>query len=216
MILRSKDANKDQSYFLWQIKKEQLGKILFPVGEFENKTQVREYAKENGLITASKPDSQGLCFIGQTPLREMLLQTLGEKIGNILDQTGKILGQHKGAYLYTIGQRQGLGLSGGPWYVANVDVENNTVTVSTNLANLQGLGLIAKNPNWHQDLPEIFECKCQIRYQQKPVNCTVKQLENNTLEVKFADPTNAIAKGQSIVFYLENQLLGGAIIDCLI
>jgi tRNA-specific 2-thiouridylase len=146
----------------------------------------------------------------------MLLQTLGEKIGDIVSETGKILGKHRGAYLYTIGQRQGLGLSGGPWYVVNIHIETNIVAVSTNLSNLQGLGLIAKNPNWHQDLPDVFECSCQIRYQQTPVFCTVKQLKNNTLEVKFAEPTNAIAKGQSIVFYLENQLLGGAIIDCLI
>ena len=213
MILRSKDTHKDQSYFLWQIKKEQLDKILFPVGEFENKAQVREYAKENDLITASKPDSQGLCFIGQTPLRQMLLQTLGEKVGDIISKTGKVLGQHSGAYLYTIGQRQGLGLSGGPWYVCNIDVETNIVTVSTNLANLEGIGLIAKNPNWHRDLPNNLQCQCQIRYQQKPLNCTVTLLPDNQLQVLFDQPAQAIAKGQSIVFYDNDHLLGGAIID---
>ena len=152
-ICRAKDNNKDQTYFIWQIKKEQLSHILFPVGEFENKTKVREYATTKDLITSQKPDSQGLCFVGQTSLREMLLQTLGQKNGDIVafmtrEQLieiglGKqklnteiqnreqkvVLGTHEGAFLYTIGQRQNLGLSNGPWFVSNVDIEKNEVQV---------------------------------------------------------------------------------------
>ena len=158
LIARAKDSNKDQTYFIWQIKREQLPHILFPVGEFGAKSEVRDYAHSKGLITSNKPDSQGLCFVGQTSLRKMLLQTLGQKNGFIYtyitqaqaDQIGvkltkknsqaksdsdkfKVkLGDHQGAFLYTIGQRQNLGISNGPWFVASIDVSTNEVIVCHN------------------------------------------------------------------------------------
>jgi tRNA U34 2-thiouridine synthase MnmA/TrmU len=180
LIRRAKDANKDQTYFIWQIKQEQLPHILFPVGEFDVKSEVREYAQSKGLITSNKPDSQGLCFVGQTSLRDMLLQTLGRKDGFIytyldqkqIDQIGlkvtkktrgeinsigqfKIkLGEHEGAFLFTIGQRQNLGLSNGPWFVAEVDIVNNEVIVCHNefQENIMSQFLLIEDLNWHLDV----------------------------------------------------------------
>lgn len=180
LIARAKDPNKDQTYFIWQIKQEQLPHILFPVGEFDDKSDVRVFAESKGLITSNKPDSQGLCFVGQTSLREMLLQTLGRKDGFIYtnltqEQIDKIglkvtkktrgkinhlnqfkikLGHHEGAFLYTIGQRQNLGISNGPWFVAEVDINNNEVIVCHNefQENIMSQYLLVKDLNWHLDI----------------------------------------------------------------
>jgi tRNA U34 2-thiouridine synthase MnmA/TrmU len=182
LITRAKDANKDQTYFIWQIKQEQLPHILFPVGEFDVKSKVREFAESKGLITSNKPDSQGLCFVGQTSLREMLLQTLGRKDGFIYvylteEQINKLsltvhkknksivansdkfkikLGNHEGAFLFTIGQRQNLGLSNGPWFVAEVDIVNNEVIVchSEYQEEIMSKILIIKDLNWHLDITQ--------------------------------------------------------------
>jgi tRNA U34 2-thiouridine synthase MnmA/TrmU len=178
-IQRAGDKSKDQTYFIWQIKKEQLPHILFPVGEFESKSEVRDYAKSRGLITSDKPDSQGLCFVGQTSLRDMLLEVIGEKQGNIVtyitpDQIESIglkltrknqlpskrgipktiLGEHKGAFLYTIGQRQNLGISNGPWFVSEVDIEMNEVVVCHQNFDkaIEASTIIVKDCNWHLDL----------------------------------------------------------------
>jgi tRNA U34 2-thiouridine synthase MnmA/TrmU len=182
LIQRAKDANKDQTYFIWQIKQEQLPHVLFPVGEFDIKSDVRAFAESKDLITSNKPDSQGLCFVGQTSLREMLLQTLGRKDGFIytyltqtqIDQIGlkvtkktrgqinslgqfKIqLGDHEGAFLYTIGQRQNLGISNGPWFVAEVDIVNNEVIVCHNQfqESIESKTILVKDLIWHLDIAQ--------------------------------------------------------------
>jgi tRNA-uridine 2-sulfurtransferase len=263
-IFRAKDTNKDQTYFLWQIRREQLDHILFPVGDFETKAEVREFAESQGLITSSKPDSQGLCFVGQTSLREMLLQTLGAKIGQIVtimtvDELIKIglnpsktktldkkivgisdqkqtfiLGQHDGAFLFTIGQRQNLGLSNGPWFVSAIDVKTNIVTVChQNLAEEMDCSEIqVKDCNWHLDLTSedsnwlkdnVLNCECQVRYRSKAVNCQVifqfsdGKMDFDSAKVIFETPVRAIAVGQSAVFYSpKSQLLGGGFIDKVI
>jgi tRNA U34 2-thiouridine synthase MnmA/TrmU len=182
LITRAKDANKDQTYFIWQIKQEQLPHILFPVGEYDVKSDVRFFAESKGLITSNKPDSQGLCFVGQTSLRDMLLQTLGRKDGFIYtylsqEQIDKIglkvtkktrgevnalgqfkiqLGSHQGAFLYTIGQRQNLGISNGPWFVSEVDIVNNEVIVCHNefQTDMESNVLLVKDLNWHLDITQ--------------------------------------------------------------
>jgi len=219
-IARGLDEKKDQSYFLWGIEQGKLDHVLFPVGEFESKAGVREYAQKNDLITASKPDSQGLCFIGSTPLRELLLQTLGEKKGDIatVDNTGKkiILGSHPGAYLYTIGQREKLGLSGGPWFVTGIDVDSNEVIVANekSIKNLYNQYLTASNINWQvEPKSEIISCQAQTRYHQLPEDCEVEIISKTEIKVSFLNPVRAIASGQSIVFYLDDLMLGGAIIN---
>jgi tRNA-uridine 2-sulfurtransferase len=260
-IFRAKDTNKDQTYFLWQIKKKQLDKILLPVGEFQAKSEVRKYANSKDLITSTKPDSQGLCFVGQTSLREMLLQTLGSKNGSIvtvmtedeimaiglnptklktLDTDNKtpkktfVLGEHEGAFLFTIGQRQNLGLSNGPWFVSAVDVTTNIVTVChQNLTQeLDCSEIIVKDCNWQLDWEEgflgfkivdqkaIVECQCQVRYRSKATNCQVifdfegDKVDYSFAKVIFVEPVRAVAIGQSAVFYTpECQLLGGGFIE---
>jgi len=215
-ILRGNDLNKDQSYFLWKIQREQLSRTLFPIGEFSAKSEVRKFAEFRDLITANKPDSQGLCFIGQTPLRELLLQTLGKSEGDILDESGNFLGKHPGAFLFTIGQRNGLGLSGGPWFVSKTDIEKNLVFVSHQgkEQSLYGKFLIAKEPNWQIDISDLgsdFQCQAQIRYRQEPTNCRVK-IHKDEILVEFDDEIRAISPGQSIVFYIDKEMLGGAVI----
>lgn len=227
LIARGLDSNKDQSYFIWGIKKEQLDHILFPVGEFESKSKVREKAEQLDLITAKKPDSQGLCFIGQTPLRELLLQTLGEKDGDIVDGSGRVLGRHRGSYLYTVGQREKLGLSGGPWFVTNIDIDKNEVVVShqDELKPLFSSQLVARDLNWFVDYTKtviqanldepipslILHCQAQIRYRQIPEKCIVEIFSDHA-KVKFKSPVRAVAKGQSIVFYDGDIILGGGVI----
>lgn len=220
MLYRGKDSNKDQTYFVWNIKKEVLPHTLFPVGEYDTKAEVRERAQDLDLITAGKKDSQGLCFIGQTPLRELLLQTLGRKTGVILDDQGKILGEHPGAYLYTIGQRHGLDLPGGPWFVTNIDVSSNEVYVShkTQEKSLYQSRLTCASANWlvGSDVYELGvsqEIQAQIRYRQRAIECVVRSVDSQVLDVVFSDPVKAVASGQSVVFYDGDRLLGGAIIQ---
>ena len=259
-IYRAKDTNKDQTYFIWQIKKEQLDHILFPVGKFQDKSAVREYAQSKGLITSNKPDSQGLCFVGQTSLRQMLTQVLGTKVGSIvavmslqeLDSIGinipqsstrisksterngsthyqVVLGQHEGAFLFTIGQRQNLGLSNGPWFVSAIDIKENLVFVCHNnwAQELDCSQIIVNDCNWHIDLKsetktEIknskinLNCYCQVRYRSEAIACQVELLDDlgTSVRVIFNKPVRAIAVGQSAVFYDDNgMLLGGGFIN---
>lgn len=256
-IARAKDTNKDQTYFIWQIKKEQIQKILFPVGEFENKELVREYAHSKGLITSSKPDSQGLCFVGQTSLREMLLSVLGRKVGDIIvelneEQIVEIelkvtkrntisnnngikkirLGQHDGAFLFTIGQRQNLGLSNGPWLVSDVDVLNNEVIVCHSLysESIELKSITVSRINWQVDFESVqslvytksngkltIELESQIRYRNQAQKSTFEyNIKSNYGVLTFEKPIKAIAKGQSVVFYSGQILLGGGVIEEII
>jgi tRNA-specific 2-thiouridylase len=214
-LLRGLDDQKDQSYFLWDVDYAKIKQSLFPVGEFINKNEVRKYAEQKGLHTSNKKDSQGLCFVGKTPLRELLLQVLGSQKGYILNKNENILGEHSGAFLYTIGQREKLGLAGGPWFVVDIDVNKNTVIV-THQSEIQSLyhkSLFANKPNWMQEnISSNFDCQAQVRYRQKPINCTVEILEKN-VKVTFKEPVKAVAAGQSVVFYDNDILLGGAIIS---
>jgi len=216
-LWRGKDTDKDQSYFLWRIGHTQLQHSLFPIGEYLTKSDVRAHATKLGLITASKPDSQGICFIGDTPLREILLKVLGSKPGDIVDIDDKKLGSHLGAFLYTIGQREGLGMGGGPWFVQSINIEKNRVVVvhDTQKSKLDSLTLVAHSPNWL--LPDYasrleFTATAQIRYRQRAENCIVTQ-KNNLLHVTFEKPVHAITTGQSLVLYIDNQVIGGAIIQ---
>ncbi len=214
-ICRSLDKNKDQTYFLWQIKANQIPKILFPIGEFKSKTEVRQQAEKLGLATSAKPDSQGLCFVGNTPLRELLMNTLGRKEGDILDiESGKLLGKHPGAFLYTIGQREKLGLSGGPWFVCKIDVEANQVWVTHGQKQtpLYSRELVAKELNWQvSPSSNRFRCTAQTRYRQTAMACEVF-LSEGQAQVIFNEPVRAVTSGQSIVFYDNEVLLGGGVI----
>jgi tRNA-specific 2-thiouridylase len=223
---RGDDSNKDQSYFLWRIPREELNMMLFPIGDFATKAEVRKLASDFGLITATKKDSQGLCFIGTTPLRELLLQSLGEKKGDIVTLDGKVLGQHLGAYLYTVGQREKLGLGGGPWFVKKVDVKTNQVIVAhgDEVEVLDNQYCLVSDFNWlisdnliqqilNNKLENGFKLSAQVRYHQKAVECHLEKQENGKYKVIFSELVRAIAPGQSIVFYNSGHMLGGAVIQ---
>jgi tRNA-uridine 2-sulfurtransferase len=216
-LRRGKDMNKDQSYFVWRIRKEQLPHILMPIGEFDSKATVRVIAEKLELVTARKPDSQGLCFIGQTPVRELLLQTLGEKEGNIIEHgSGKTLGIHQGAFQYTIGQRHQLGLSGGPWFVRSINVDTNEVFVAHDWdqKELYTANLIAKDLNIFRDLQDNveYEFQAQIRYRQMAESCVVIK-HGDELAIRFFEPVRAISKGQSVVVYDGETLIVGGVIS---
>ncbi len=209
-LFRGLDSNKDQSYFVWRIPREYLSNVLMPIGEFASKAEVRAKAEELDLITADKKDSQGLCFVGETPVRQLLLQTIGEKPGDIVNHSnGDILGEHKGAFQYTIGQRHNLGLSGGPWFVHSIDVVSNVVNVVHGAQEDQIFNNFLQVTDYWLDTNENISA--QTRYRQKSHKCKVN-IDKNTLRVEFFEPIRAIAKGQSIVFYQDDQLVGGGII----
>jgi tRNA-uridine 2-sulfurtransferase len=216
LVLRADDSFKDQSYFLSRINPKLLDKVLFPIGELESKAEVRKVALEHDLVTASKPDSQGICFIGDTPLRKILIKTLGEKPGDIINRAdGKKLGAHNGAFQYTIGQRFGLHLSNGPWFVSAIDVEKNIVIVShhTDSNDLLKTELTAHKLTFfiEKDCLTNTQFDIQIRYRQKPVPGFVS-IQGDTMSVAFTEPIRAISPGQIVTIYDQEKLVCSGII----
>ncbi|RJO59290.1 tRNA 2-thiouridine(34) synthase MnmA [Candidatus Parcubacteria bacterium] len=215
-LLCGKDKNKDQSYFLCALTQKQLQQVVFPVGGLL-KEQVRELAKKYALPTAEKPDSQGICFVGETNLAELLKGEIALKTGRILSADGKILGQHRGLALYTIGQRHGLGISAHqPCYVAEKDYLKNSLVVVMGRKNskLFHREVIAKDFSWlsNKTKPKKFFCQARVRYRQPLKLCQVF-VQGQRLKVSFAKPVWAPAAGQVIAFYKNQECLGGAIIE---
>lgn len=217
-MLRGVDENKDQTYFLNQLTQEQLQKVLFPIGELE-KSKVREIAKEAELATATKKDSTGICFIGERNFKEFLGNYLPAQPGNMETFDGEVKGRHDGLMYYTIGQRHGLGIggSGEPWFVIGKDLERNVLYVGQGFHHekLYSHSLIATDVSWTSATPPAkeFECTAKFRYRQQDNKVTVKLLENNKVEVVFAEPIRAITPGQAAVFYDGDVCLGGGTID---
>jgi len=210
-LLRPKDKIKDQTYFLYPIKVEDLSSLLFPLGSL-NKDEVRTLAKKEGLHVAQKAESQDICFITQGDYRiffqEKKVVTAG---GDIVDMAGNILGKHKGIIYYTIGQRGGLGISAKtPLYVAEIDAVKNRVVVGEK-KDLYSIGLFAGDVNLlTDDLPAEMEAK--IRYRKKSALCSV-QKEANKLKVVFKEAQESITPGQAVVFYAGDDVLGGGVIE---
>ncbi|MDD5433124.1 MAG: tRNA 2-thiouridine(34) synthase MnmA, partial [Candidatus Pacebacteria bacterium] len=164
-ILRAKDKKKDQTYFLWKLSQRQLKHILFPLGQIENKQKVREMAKKFGLPTAKTPESNDICFLRATNTSDFLSKNLQVKQGKIIDTKRSLLGEHQGLWFYTVGQRKGLGLSGGPWFVVEKNFEKNILIVSTNEKDLLKKEVRFKNANWlHKPEHFPFKAKAKIRY----------------------------------------------------
>jgi len=213
----AKDLNKDQSYFLWTLGQEQLRHCLFPIGEY-TKPQVRELAKKFGLSTAEKPDSQGICFIGEIDLNNYLKQYIPMARGRMLTTAGNDIGEHDGLAFYTIGQRAGLGIGGGiPYYVAKKDFQTNTLVVGQGPFDekLFSSTLIARDVHWILGKEPVFPIKCsaRIRYRQPLQAATVQKTAHIDIVVVFAEPQRAVTPGQSIVFYQDDEMIGGGIID---
>ena len=214
ILKRTPDPVKDQTYFLAYLTQGQLGRALFPLGSF-NKASVRELAQRYLLPNMERKDSQGICFLGRIKFNEFIKHHLGEIAGDIIDiDSGKRLGAHNGYYFYTIGQRSGLGLSGGPWYVVKKDVKENIIYISKeNITERSRDTFNAGKFNWiSENKPEKDELLVKIRHGAHMFNCNVNFIDDGTAEVKLDKPDRGIAPGQFAVFYDDDVCLGGGVI----
>jgi tRNA-specific 2-thiouridylase len=231
-LLAGSDPNKDQSYFLWNIRREQLPHILFPIGDIE-KPDVRKLAKKFKLPNADKKDSQGLCFIGKVDIKEFLSHYMEPKDGKVLDESahdvGKVIGHHDGAFFLTIGERHGFTIGkktphDKPYFIVSKDIEKNTITVSSK--DPQGLLAEAKTTvrlektNWMSGTPQLrkkYQGRSRYRQPLEPLVFTsIKEGpidgKGGTAEVEFSKSQNALTPGQSLVVYDGEVCLGGGII----
>ncbi len=216
-LLRGVDKNKDQTYFLSQLSKEQLKKTLFPIGDIK-KEEVRKIASDLGLVTANKKDSTGVCFIGERNFGLFLSSYLNDKKGDIVDyQTDKKISEHKGLFYYTIGQRKGLNIGGSkefenlPWFVVGKDIKTNTLLVSQNENLLVSNKVKIEKPNFlTEDYNQIKSVK--LRYRSEDVKVKKVEKVNEDIFISYID-TEAVTPGQAIVFYNKDECLGGAIIS---
>lgn len=220
-LLKARDAGKDQTYFLNQVTQEQLSEALFPLSDLP-KEEVRRIAEKNGLATAKKKDSTGICFIGERNFRKFLMEYLPAKSGKIVTLDGETVGEHIGLMHYTIGQRRGVNLGGkrgeeGRWFVVKKDVENNILYVSHgDESPLYSAECEVSGLNWIGFTPsEEFECTAKFRYRQGEQRVTVR-LQRDGARVIFAERQRAVTEGQYAVFYDERRCLGGGVIEKVI
>jgi tRNA-specific 2-thiouridylase len=217
------DGEKDQTYFLHLLDQRQLARSLFPLHDL-TKPQVRAIARKIGLANAEKKDSTGICFIGERRFREFLVQYLPPaEPGPIETPEGIPLGEHQGLAYYTIGQRQGLGIGGiasgreAPWYVAVKDAERNTLVLVQDSYHplLMSSGLNGRSPHWIAGItPHMpFCCQARLRHRQPLQDCEVLTADDSSCRVRFTAPQRAVTPGQSIVFYHDDECLGGAVIN---
>lgn len=224
------DLHKDQTYFLYRLNQEQLDHILFPIGHL-TKDQVRAEAKKRDLAVANKPDSQGICFIGEINVHNFLKERLGENPGEVVNTAGEVIGKHQGLWFYTVGQRHGFEISGSwkskqgelkhampPYYVIKKNPEQNQLVVGFGAETyLKEFGV--EDMHWideresSENLENLF---VRIRHGGKLIPCTITNVENK-LQVQLTEPTQGIAEGQSAVFYQkmkisESRCLGGGVI----
>lgn len=214
-LLKAKDDNKDQTYFLYRITEEALAKTLFPLGNY-TKPEVRELAKKFKLVTAAKKESMGICFVGKVGIKDFLLNELGEqKLGKIIDQNGKAIGQHDGAIFYTIGQRHGLDVGGGlPYYVIGKDMKKNEVYVTTDLndKNLWTKELKLTDLHWINQTPKPRQqYQVRTRHRAPLINGQIKSSKNGVF-IGLENEVRAATAGQSAVIYDDDKVLGGGIL----
>lgn len=218
-LLRGRDTHKDQTYFLYRVSQEVLRRTLFPIGDLE-KSQVRAQAGALGLATASKPDSQGICFVGKLDMHEFLRKRIAPTPGDIVDEHGKVLGTHDGLDAYTIGQRHGLHVSAGQksWYVVAKRPETNQLVIVSDREHplLYSTHATLEDLHWTEGAPpcelgESVELQLVCRYRQAPLNITLTRNASQTAEIYFHEPAWAIAAGQSAVIYDGEVCLGGGI-----
>lgn len=210
-LAKAKDKNKDQSYFLQTLGQKELAHSLFPLGNL-TKPEVRRLAKKFGFTVADKPDSQGICFIGEVPMKEFLKSKLPIKKGKIVSVDGKVLGQHDGAWFYTIGQKAGIGGGPEPWYVTEKRIKKNELVVAqgNEAPELFKKELRVGKIHWIAGkTPKLpLACTAKIRYRQPDQKCTVFR----SGKVVFTKPQRAVTPGQFCVFYKGQEMLGGGVI----
>jgi tRNA-specific 2-thiouridylase len=217
LLRRGRDRNKDQSYFLFSMTQEQLGKVLFPLGE-KSKAEVRQEALGLGLRVARKSESQEVCFVPEDDYRTFVETRKGREIskpGEIVNRRGQVLGLHRGLHSYTIGQRRGLGVAAPhPYYVLELDTERNRVVAGTK-EELVANGLVAGRVNWISSpkLEGEAEALVQIRYRHPGAPAVVSPLKGGKVRVEFKIPQRSVTPGQAAVFYQGDEVLGGGWIE---
>lgn len=220
-LLKGRDADKDQSYFLHAVPATQLARALFPLGEL-TKGEVRDLAKRAGFHNHAKPDSTGICFIGERRFRDFLSRYLPPRPGAIESPTGERLGEHMGVVHYTIGQRQGLGIGGirgadsAPWYVVAKDLERNVVIAAQGSEHpwLFSHRLGTRDMHWVGDAPKLpLTCAAKTRYRQPDARCRVSRTTVGGYEVVFEEPQRAVTPGQYVCLYDNDVCLGGGVIE---
>ena len=221
-LFKPADKNKDQTYFLYALNQYQLSKSVFPLQDLE-KSSVRKIAESIDLVTYSKKDSTGICFIGEKNFREFLSQFIPAQQGEIIDPDGNVIGEHMGVMYYTLGQRKGLGIGGVsdadeiPWFVVGKLIKENKLVVAQGHEHPLMLSdeLQANDLTWTSgiapDLP--FQCKAKTRYRQQDQDCVIESISDGIATVRFSEKQRAMTPGQSIVFYQGDECLGGGIID---
>jgi tRNA-specific 2-thiouridylase len=214
-LLRGVDQDKDQTYFLSQLSNDQLKDVIFPVGEL-TKTEVREIAKKYDLITATKKDSTGICFIGERNFAKFLKNYLPHQPGKIVDiETNEIFGNHNGLMYYTIGQRKGLNIGGSSdkIFVVGKDLYNNILYVASGDENkyLYSDEALIDTVNWISD-NKVDACTAKFRYRQQDIPVTINFTDDNNIIVKYPTLAKAVTPGQACVFYMGDECLGGGII----
>ena len=217
-LLRAKDENKDQTYFLYMLGQRALSRACFPVGGLL-KSEVREIARQQGLPTSEKKDSTGVCFIGERDFRAFLKTYRPAQGGDMVDESGKVVGHHEGLMYYTLGQRRGLGIGGGGngqrWFVIEKDVKHNRLIVSQGEdERLYTPRAEASEATWISgEAPGAeIECMVRLRHRQPLQKCRI-QISGEKVHMEFDRPQRAVTPGQSAVFYQGDVCLGGAIVD---
>ncbi|RJQ47349.1 MAG: tRNA 2-thiouridine(34) synthase MnmA [Gammaproteobacteria bacterium] len=221
-LLKARDLNKDQSYFLYTLGQAQLAKTIFPLGEM-TKPEVRAIAARHGFVNAAKKDSTGICFIGERNFKNFLARYLPAQPGEIRSVDGTLLGKHDGLMYYTLGQRQGLGIGGRrgageePWYVAGKDMAGNVLIVAQghDHKRLYSRSLTASCLCWvsGREPQTPLPCMAKTRYRQSDQPCRITGIKNGVCEVTFDKPQWAVTPGQSVVFYQGDECLGGGVIE---
>ncbi|HSX58535.1 MAG TPA: tRNA 2-thiouridine(34) synthase MnmA [Candidatus Saccharimonadales bacterium] len=213
-LLAGVDPNKDQSYFLYNLNQEQLAHSLFPVGALL-KTQVREIAEKYKLPNSAKKDSQGICFIGDVEISEFLREKIKPRFGEVVNPSGEVLGKHQGVAFYTIGQREGLGISKKvPHYVVAKQIKTNTIVAAPfNDESHFQKSLSGEKVNWVSSIPlEGEEVSVRSRYRQDLLSARIVEAEEKSLKLAFSEPQRGITSGQSVVLYKGEEVLGGGTI----
>ncbi len=215
-LLRGRDPKKDQTYFLCQLRQDQLARCVFPIGDL-TKAQVRTEARRLRLPNADRPDSQGICFLGRVPFSDFVYHHLGERPGEIRRASnGEVLGYHRGTWFHTIGQRRGLGLSGGPWYVVGKNQAQDVVFVAhaEELAEHARRSFRIARPNWIAGRPQRPDLMVRIRHGERLDRCAIVDRNDGSVDIAFdgtADP--GVAPGQFAALYDGEECLGGGVIE---
>jgi tRNA-5-taurinomethyluridine 2-sulfurtransferase len=216
LLKRSPDPIKDQTYFLSHLTQEQLKRALFPIGHL-TKNEVRQLAQKYDLPTKDRKDSQGICFLGKIKFSDFIKHHLGTQKGDLIEaETGKKIGEHEGFWYYTVGQRKGIGLSGGPWYVVKKDTEKNTVYISNKYFDEDKTRdtLTVSNLHWiSEQKPEKTNLQVKIRHGKEFYNCVLNFLDANNAQVILDKRDQGLAPGQFAVFYDDQICLGCGVIN---